>query len=59
MLMRVRITHVLERTIDLYLDTENESAAVAVGLQIASDIQPADWDYSRGPIHQEGFVLIE
>ncbi|MCD5975304.1 hypothetical protein [Pseudomonas quasicaspiana] len=55
--MKVRITHTLERTIDLEVDAPDEEKAVAIGLWLAFDIQPADWDYSWEPINEEGKVI--
>ncbi len=55
--MRVRITHVLERIIDLDVEAEDEATAVTTGLLVASDIQSADWDYTWKPTHEEARVI--
>ncbi len=57
--MTVRITHTLQRTIDLDVEEQDEEAAIQAALLIASNIQPADWDYTWEPTHTEGCVLKE
>lgn len=55
--MKVLITQTLQRTIELDVDEATEQAAIASGLLEASDIQPADWEYTWEPITEEGCAL--
>lgn len=59
MQMKVQITNTSERTIDLEVDAPDEEKAVAIALWLAFDIQPADWDYTWNPIHEEGHVIFK
>ena len=55
--MKVRITQTVQRTIELSVDEATQQAAIASGLLKASEIQPADWEYTWEPITEEGCAL--
>jgi hypothetical protein len=40
--------------IELEVDEATEQAAIAAGLIMAADIQPADWDYTWSPVTEKG-----
>ena len=51
--MKIRVTQMLHRTIELDVEAGNEQEAIAEGLLIAADIQDADWHYCE-PVSEEG-----
>jgi hypothetical protein len=53
MAMTIRITQLLQRTIDVEVDECNEEEAVAAALLRAADVQDDDWHYCE-PISEEG-----
>jgi len=52
--MKVLITQTLKRTIELDVDEATEQTAIAAGLKMAAQTQPADWDYTWSPVTEEG-----